>query len=50
LQTYELTLVIERDEDERYLAIYPALQGCYTEGKLRAGRTHADRRCDPAAR
>jgi predicted RNase H-like HicB family nuclease len=32
VQTYELTVVIERDEDGRYLAICPALQGCYTEG------------------
>jgi predicted RNase H-like HicB family nuclease len=32
MQTYELTIVIERDEDGRYLAICPALQGCYTEG------------------
>jgi len=32
MQTYELTVVIERDEDGRCLAICPALQGCYTEG------------------
>ena len=32
MQTYELTVVIERDEDGRYLAICPALQGCYAEG------------------
>ena len=32
MQTYELTVVIERDEDGRYLTICPALQGCYTEG------------------
>ena len=32
MQTYELTVVIERDEDGRYLVICPALQGCYTEG------------------
>ncbi len=30
---YEFTVVIERDEDGRYLAICPALQGCYTEGE-----------------
>jgi predicted RNase H-like HicB family nuclease len=29
---YEFTVVIERDEDGRYLAICPGLQGCYTEG------------------
>lgn len=33
MQTYELTVVIERDEDGRFLAICPALQGCYTEGE-----------------
>ncbi len=30
---YEFTVVIERDEDGRYLAICPVLQGCYTEGE-----------------
>jgi predicted RNase H-like HicB family nuclease len=30
---YEFTVVIERDEDGRYLAICPALQGCYSEGE-----------------
>jgi predicted RNase H-like HicB family nuclease len=30
---YELTVVIERDEDGRFLALCPALQGCYTEGE-----------------
>jgi predicted RNase H-like HicB family nuclease len=30
---YEFTVVIERDEDGRYLAICPGLQGCYTEGE-----------------
>jgi predicted RNase H-like HicB family nuclease len=29
---YEFTVVIERDEHGRFLAICPALQGCYTEG------------------
>ena len=33
MQTCELTIVIERDEDGRYLAVCPALQGCYTEGE-----------------
>ena len=32
MHTYELTVVIERDEDGRYLAICPALRGCYSEG------------------
>jgi predicted RNase H-like HicB family nuclease len=30
---YKFTVVVERDEDGRYLAICPALQGCYTEGE-----------------
>lgn len=33
MQDYEFTVVIERDEDARYVAICPALQGCYTEGE-----------------
>jgi predicted RNase H-like HicB family nuclease len=32
MQTYDVTVVTERDEDGRYLAICPELQGCYTEG------------------
>jgi predicted RNase H-like HicB family nuclease len=31
VQDYEFTVVIERDEDGRFVAICPALQGCYTE-------------------
>ena len=30
---YEFTVVIERDEDDRFVAICPGLQGCYTEGE-----------------
>jgi len=33
MKTYQLTVVIERDEDGRFLAICPALPGCYTEGE-----------------
>ena len=29
---YNLTVVIEQDESGKFLAICPALQGCYTEG------------------
>ena len=36
MKQYEFTVVIERDEDGRYLAICPALQGCYTEGETEA--------------
>ena len=33
MKEYEFTIVIERDENGRFLAICPALQGCYTEGE-----------------
>ena len=33
MQEYEFTVVMERDEDGRFIAICPGLQGCYTEGE-----------------
>jgi predicted RNase H-like HicB family nuclease len=36
MTSYQFTVVIERDEDGRFLAICPALQGCYTEGETEA--------------
>lgn len=36
MTNYEFTVVIEQDEDGRFLAICPALQGCYTEGATEA--------------
>lgn len=33
MKTFQFTIVTERDEDGRYLAICPALPGCYTEGE-----------------
>lgn len=33
MSEYEFTVVIERDEDGRFLAVCPALQGCYSEGE-----------------
>ena len=33
MKEYEFTIVIERDEDGRFFAICPALQGCYSEGE-----------------
>lgn len=33
VKEYEFTVVIERDEDGRFVASCPALQGCYTEGE-----------------
>ena len=32
MKNYQFTVVVERDETGRYLAICPSLQGCYTEG------------------
>lgn len=36
MKDYSFTVVIERDEDGRYVAICPGLQGCYTEGETEA--------------
>lgn len=36
MRTYEFTVVLERDDDGRYVAICPSLQGCYTEGETEA--------------
>jgi len=33
MKNYQFTVVIERDEDGRYVAICPTLPGCYTEGE-----------------
>jgi predicted RNase H-like HicB family nuclease len=33
MHEYNFTVVIEKDESGRYLALCPALQGCYTEGE-----------------
>ncbi len=33
MTNYQFTVVVEQDEDGRFLAICPALQGCYTEGE-----------------
>jgi predicted RNase H-like HicB family nuclease len=32
MKVFNYTVVIEKDEDGNYLAICPALQGCYSEG------------------
>ena len=32
MKNYDITIVIEKDEDGNYLAICPSLQGCYAEG------------------
>ena len=36
IKAYEFTVVVERDEDGRYVAVCPSLQGCYTEGETEA--------------
>ncbi|MFA5866067.1 MAG: type II toxin-antitoxin system HicB family antitoxin [Phycisphaerae bacterium] len=33
MHEFNFTVVVERDEDGRFLAICPVLQGCYTEGE-----------------
>ena len=40
MQDYEFTGVIERDEAGRFVAICPALQGCYTEGETEEEARH----------
>ncbi len=32
MKVFNYTVVIKKDEDENYLALCPALQGCYSEG------------------
>jgi predicted RNase H-like HicB family nuclease len=32
MKTYGYTIVIDKDEDGKFLAICPLLQGCYAEG------------------
>jgi predicted RNase H-like HicB family nuclease len=36
MRGFDFTVVIEKDEDGRFLAICPALQGCYTGGETEA--------------
>jgi predicted RNase H-like HicB family nuclease len=33
MRHYQFTVIVQRDEDGNYVAICPALQGCYTEGE-----------------
>lgn len=33
MKQYRFTVVYERDEDGRIIALCPALQGCYAEGE-----------------
>jgi predicted RNase H-like HicB family nuclease len=35
MKVFNYTVVIEKDEDGNYLAICPALQGCYSEGSTK---------------
>lgn len=33
MRHYQFTAIVQRDEEGNYLAICPALQGCYAEGE-----------------
>ncbi len=33
MRTYDFTVIVQPDEEGNFIAICPALQGCYTEGK-----------------
>ena len=33
MKNRHFTVILDRDEDGRFLAICPALEGCYTEGE-----------------
>ncbi|MBC7589266.1 MAG: type II toxin-antitoxin system HicB family antitoxin [Chitinophagaceae bacterium] len=35
MKLYNYTVVVEKDEDGNFLAICPALQGCYSEGSTK---------------
>ena len=32
MRSYDFTVVVEKDEEGNFLALCPALQGCYAEG------------------
>ena len=32
MKHYQFTVIVQQDEEGNYIAICPALQGCYTEG------------------
>lgn len=33
MRNYRFTVIVQQDEEGNYLAICPALQGCYAEGE-----------------
>lgn len=33
MKHYQFTMIVQRDDEGNYVAICPALQGCYTEGE-----------------
>lgn len=35
MKVFNYTVVIEKDEDDNFLALCPALQGCYSEGSTK---------------
>lgn len=39
MRNFKFTVVFERDEDGRYVAICPVLPGCYSEGRTQQEAT-----------
>lgn len=35
MKNYQFTVIVQQDEDGNYVAICPALQGCYAEGETK---------------
>ena len=33
MRNYQFTVIVQQDEESNYVAICPALQGCYAEGE-----------------
>ena len=33
MRNYQFTVIVQQDEEGNYMAICPALQGCYAEGE-----------------
>ncbi len=40
MKHYKFTAIVQRDEEGNYLAICPALQGCYAEGETAEEALH----------
>lgn len=35
MKSYQFTIVVQQDEEGNFLALCPALQGCYAKGETR---------------